>query len=144
MKKLLAGVAAAAVLVAGVAYADAISDRRQLMKNNGAAAGVLVKTMKGEMAYDPAAVLTAFQTINDDMKKFGDLFPAGSDKGDTHASPKIWEEMDQFKALIQKMIDATDAAIKAAPQDKDAMVAVFQPIGGICGECHKDFRLPLN
>jgi cytochrome c556 len=141
MKRLFAGVAAAAILVAGVAYADAISERKALMKSNGASAGALTKMAKGEAPYDAAAVVAAFQTVNDNMKKFGDLFPPGSDKGDTKASPKIWEDMDGFKAEIAKLIAATDAAIAAAPKDKEALGPLLGQAGAVCGECHQKYRL---
>lgn len=141
MRILFAGVAAAALLVAGIAHADAISDRQALMKKNGGAAGVLAKTVKGEMAFDEAAVLAALKTINDDMKQFRELFPAGSETGDTAASPKIWENMDDFKAKIAKMISDTDAAIAAPPKDKDALGPVLGTIGGNCGGCHETYRL---
>lgn len=141
MRILFAGVAAAALLVAGIAHADAISDRQALMKKNGAAAGVLAKTAKGEMAFDAAAVLTALQTINDDMKQFGDLFPEGSDTGDTAASPAIWQNMDDFKAKIAKMIADTDAAIASPPEDQGAVGAMLGTIGGNCGGCHEAYRL---
>jgi cytochrome c556 len=137
-------VAAAAILVAGVAYADAISDRQALMKKNGAAAGMLFKTAKGEMAFDEAAVMAALETIKDDMSKFGDLFPEGSDKGETKADPKIWAEMADFKGDIANLAALADKAIAAAPKDKDALMAVVGPIGGACGDCHKEYRLPMN
>jgi cytochrome c556 len=141
MKKLFAGIAAVAILVAGAAYADAIADRKAVMKANGGAAGTLAKSVKGEMDYDAAAVMTALQTINDGAKKLGDLFPAGSETGDTKASPKIWENMDGFKAAIAKLVSTTDAAIAAAPKNKEELATVFGPIGGACGECHQNFRL---
>ena len=70
------------------------------------------------------------------------LFPAGSDKGDTKAAPKVWEDMAGFKAANQKLIEATDAALAAPPQDVGALGAAMGGIGGACGGCHKEYRLP--
>ena len=89
MHKLILGMAAAMFLTTGVANADAISDRKAAMKSNGGAIGTLVKMVKGEMDYDPAAALAAFTTIREDMEGFEDLFPEDSMTGDTTASPKI-------------------------------------------------------
>ena len=59
---------------------------------------------KGETAFDAAAVLTALQGLqaNEAKLDIDALFPAGSDKGDTTASPKIWEDMAGFKAANDK------------------------------------------
>ena len=142
MHKLILGVAAAMLLTTGVANADAISDRQAAMKKNGGAIGPLVKIMKGEMDYDPATVLASFTTMREDMDGFENLFPEDSmTGGDTTASPKIWEDMDGFKAAVEKMRGDLDAAIAAAPQDKAAFMPVFQQVAGNCGACHEAYRI---
>ncbi len=142
MKKLFLGVAAVAMMVAGVAHADAIADRKAAMKNNGAQMGVLGKTAKGEMAFDAAAVLAAFTAMRQGVEGFADHFPAGSETGgETTASPKIWEDMDGFKAALAKFTGDLDAAITAAPADKDAFMAVFGPVAGNCQSCHEAYRV---
>ena len=72
---------------------------------------------KGETAFDAAAVLTALQALNANEAKLDidALFPAGSDKGDTKAAPKIWEDMAGFKAANDKYKADLDAAV-AAPR----------------------------
>ncbi|MCB1462218.1 MAG: cytochrome c [Nitratireductor sp.] len=141
MHKLILGMAAAMFLTTGVANADAISDRKAAMKSNGGAIGTLVKMVKGEMDYDPAAALAAFTTIREDMEGFEDLFPEDSMTGDTTASPKIWEDMEGFKAAVAKVEADLDAAIAAAPQDKAAFMPVFQQVAGNCQACHETYRI---
>ncbi len=143
MKKLFLGVAAVAMMVAGVAHADAIADRKAVMKMKvGASMGVLGKTAKGEMDFDAAAVLAAFTTMREGAGGFGDLFPAGSETGgETTASPKIWEDMEGFKAKLAKFTGDLDSAITAAPADKDAFMAAFGPVAGNCQSCHEAYRV---
>ncbi|MEZ5790550.1 MAG: cytochrome c [Nitratireductor sp.] len=146
MRKFLYAIAAVGLLVSGVAHADAISDRKAMMKEKvGASMGVLAKMAKGEMDYDTAAAVAAFQTMNDVTKTFGDLFPAGSETGgDTTASPKIWEDMDGFKAKLAKFGEDTAAAVAAAPADKDAFMPVFGQVAGNCKACHEMYRVQKN
>ncbi len=142
MHKFILGVAGAMLLATNVAHADAISDRQAAMKKNGAAMGVLVKTVKGEMDYDPAAVLAAFNTMREDMDGFEELFPEDSmSGGDTTAAPAIWEDKEGFKAAVEKMESDLDAAIAAAPADKAAFMPVFQQVAGNCQSCHEAFRV---
>ncbi|MCC2097296.1 MAG: cytochrome c, partial [Hyphomicrobiales bacterium] len=54
---------------------------------------------------------------------------------------KIWEDMDGFKAAVEKMRGDLDAAIAAAPQDKAAFMPVFQQVAGNCGACHEAYRI---
>ncbi len=142
MRKLFLGVAAIALMVANVAHADAIADRKAIMKNNGAQMGVLGKTAKGEMAFDAAIALAAFNSMREGIEGFGELFPAGSETGgETTASPKIWEDMEGFQAKLAKFKGDLDAAITAAPADKDAFIAVFAPVASNCQSCHEEFRV---
>jgi cytochrome c556 len=142
MKKLFIGVAGAAMLFAGVAHADVIADRQAEMKNNGAKIGMLVKSAKGEVDYDAAAVLDALKSMRATTNNYADLFPAGSETGgDTEASPKIWEDMEGFKAKLAAFHTELDAAIAAAPDSKEALQPLVGKIGGQCQSCHESFRV---
>ena len=146
MKKWMVAVATVAVMVAGSANADAIGDRKALMKEKvGASMGTLGKIAKGEMEYDAAAVLASFTTMREAAGNFGDLFPEDSKEGgETTASPKIWEDMDGFKAQLAKFEGDLDAAITAAPADKDSFMAAFGPVAGNCKACHETYRVLKN
>lgn len=146
MKRLFVGVAATAFLFSAIAQADVIADRKAMMKEkNGASIGTLVKTAKGEMAYDTAAVKAAFMTMREGTEGFTDLFPAGSETGgETTASAKIWEDMDGFKAALEKFHADLDAAIAADPQNPEAFMPVFNQVASNCKSCHETYRVMKN
>lgn len=143
MKSLLLAVSALAIL-AGSASADPIADRKAIMKERGGLAfGQLAPVAKGEKPFDAAAVMTVLQGLEANHKKFDvdALFPAGSETGDTKASPKIWEDMAGFKAAHEAYGAAVAAAIAANPQDLDAFKPLFGAIGQGCGSCHSGYRM---
>ena len=142
MRKLVIAISMLA-LAGSAAFADPILDRQALMKERGKIVGGMSKVVKGEDAFDAAAVLTALQALQANAEKVDvdALFPAGSDTGDTTASPKIWEDMAGFKAANDKYLADVKAAVAAAPADVDALKAQFDTIGGDCGTCHQTYRM---
>jgi len=143
MRKLILAVSTFALAVSA-AYADPIADRKAIMKERGGLVGGLVKMVKGETAFDAAAVQKALEGLkaNEAKVDIDVLFPVGSDKGDTKADPKIWSDMDGFKAVNKKYSDAVDAAAAAPAADKAALGEQLNTLGNSCGECHKTYRLP--
>ena len=143
MKKLILAVSTAALFVSA-AYADPIADRKAIMKERGGLIGGIAKMAKGETPFDAAAVLTALQALqaNEAKVDIDALFPAGSDKGDTKAAPKIWEDMAGFKAANDKYKADLDAAVAAPATSVEALGAQLGVLGGDCGGCHKPYRLP--
>ena len=130
-------------LAASAAFADPILDRQGLMKERGKLVGGLSKIAKGEADFDAAAVLTALQALQVNAEKIDvdALFPAGSDSGDTTASPKIWQDMAGFKTTNEKYVADVKAAVAAAPADVDALKAQIGTLGNDCGTCHQTYRV---
>ena len=142
MRKLVIAISMLA-FAGSVASADPILDRQALMKERGKLAGQLSKVVKGEEDFDAAAVLTQLQALQANAEKFDaeKLFPAGSDKGDTTAAPKIWEDMPGFKAAADKFLANTKAAVASPPDDVDGLKAQLNTLGGDCGACHQSYRI---
>jgi len=142
MRKLVLAISMLA-LAGSAAFADPVLDRQALMKERGKIVGGLSKVVKGEDPFDAAAVLTALQALQANAEKVDvdALFPAGSDAGDTTASPKIWEDMTGFKATNDKYIADVKAAVAAAPADVDALKAQIGTLGSDCGTCHQTYRV---
>ncbi|MCZ4271017.1 c-type cytochrome [Maritalea porphyrae] len=114
-KIVLAAVAGLSLAFAGsaiVADEDPIAARQSAMKSMGAAL----------KAGDVAAVAPLAAQLKL-------LFPEGSTSEKSEASPKIWEEWDDFIAILDKLeADATAGA--AVPV-----------IGGSCKACHDNYRV---
>ncbi len=140
-------VLSAAIVAAGalgatavVAQQNPIEARQALMKDNGKHAKLGAAMVKGEKPFDLAAAKEIFATFEKSTKA-ADLFPPNSKTGhDTTASPKIWENMDDFKARFVKLgEDARTAA--ASVKDLDSFKTAFGAIGKDCGGCHREYRI---
>ena len=68
-------------------------------------------------------------------------FVEGSDKGDTKAEPKIWTEMDKFKAAAAKMQDEmAKLNVVAKGGNLDAIKAAVGETGKACKACHDVYK----
>ena len=127
---------------AAIAQQDPIAARKALMKANGDQAKIGVAMMKGEAPFDIDKVHKIFATFEDAAAKMPSLFPDNSKEGgETAADPKIWANMDDFKAKFAKFgVDAKDASGKVT--DLDGFKAAFGNIGkNDCGSCHEQYRI---
>jgi len=68
-------------------------------------------------------------------------FVEGTDKGETRAEPKIWTEMDKFRAAASKMQDEM-AKLNAAAKtgNIDAIKTAVGATGQSCKACHDSYR----
>ncbi len=139
----------AIVFVAAASAADdlaqAVKERRELMDDVVRPAAKLGGDMiKGTIPFDGAKAAAAMLKISDVPETYVTLFPAGSEVDavpDSEASPKIWEDFEGFKALAQKLEDASTAAAEAAEQGEGPFKAAFGDMTKVCKECHKAFRV---
>ncbi len=137
--------------VATMALADPLSEavismRQRLMDSNGAAGALAVGMIRGTIPFDAAVAAAAANSISHDNSVVFDLFPDGSDKGNgsdgkpTKASPDVWKNKADFKALSLKMVADAKAAADAAAQGKDAYAKAFAVVGQNCQACHEKYR----
>ena len=150
MIRTMFAVASAAAIVLGVSVAvaqqDVIKQRKELMKHNGAAAKIGADMMKGDKPFDIAEVHKIFAAFQDAGAKMPDLFPAsskdetGADTDKFSPTPKVWEDMADFKARFEKF--AADAkAADASVKDLATFKTAFGNIGkSDCGGCHRIYR----
>lgn len=140
---------AAAIGFVGVASfvlaADPITDRREVMKANGAAMKAISEVLKANGAAADIAPHAA--KLSEDAEKLASLFPAGSDKpqgkdpGQTMAKPEIWQNPDDFAAKLKAFHDeAAMLNTAVAGGDMAAIKAEFDKVGEACGGCHKVYR----
>ena len=143
MRKLILAISTVALAVTAAYAADPIADRRAIMKERGNLVGGLAKMAKGETAFDAAVVSATLKKLeaNEQKVDIDVLFPPGSDKGDTKAAPRIWEDMAGFKAANDKYQVVLQEVVAAPAQDVAALGAQINTLGGGCGGCHQSFRL---
>jgi cytochrome c556 len=133
----IVALAAGATFVA--AQQDPVAARKELMKSNGAQARAAGAMVKGEAPFDLAKAKAIFVTVEGNAAKLKELFPAGSDKGDTAALPKIWEDKADFERHLAKLASDAKAAASAVT-DLDSFKAQFAAVGKVCGGCHQTYR----
>ena len=135
---LTAIVFAAGLAASSPSQADEYPERVNLMKDMGKNLGPIGKAVKGEMAADYPAMAKMAAAIRDDSLKLKDMFPAGTDVGDTRALPVIWEKKADFDAYFDKLASAADALAKEAATGSVAdLKASFAAVASNCGGCHK-------
>ena len=123
-----------------------VKERKELMKGNADQAKIGAAMAKGEQPFDLGKAQKIFATFEDTAAKAPALFAAKSDEQPTaddpySASPKIWENMDDFKARLAKFGSDAKAA-SASVKDLDSFKAAFGQIGkNDCGGCHQEYRL---
>lgn len=60
----------------------------------------------------------------------------------TEALPKIWDNMDDFRAKAAALEEAANTfAALAAGGDRNATIAGVRAFGSTCGNCHREYRV---
>lgn len=138
----------ATVAISAEDLAAAVKERRDLMKKTVAPAAKLGGQMvKGVVPFDAEKAAKAMNDINAVPDKYVTLFPKGTEHGaiaDSEATPKIWEDFDNFKAIAMKLKDASAKAAGAAAQGKGTFTAAFNDMTKVCKECHETYREKLD
>ena len=81
--------------------------------------------------------------ISDNYIKLLDYFPENTKEGfKTEALPSIWENKDEFNALMQKASDDMMQLTKAIDTAEDLRAIQKQLMWNNCSACHSKFRMP--
>ena len=117
-----------------------IKYRKAVMKAIGGNMGAMATIIQGQGG-DAANLKTHAQAMADLAAIAPQIFPEGSDFGETSAKAEIWEKPDDFK----KALDAFGAAAQAMAAagggtDMSAAAKAFKGLGGTCKGCHQTFR----
>ena len=79
--------------------------------------------------------------ISNNYKKLLDYFPDNTKEGfKTEALPSIWENKDEFNALMQKASDDMIKLAKAIDTAEDLRAAQKELMWSNCSACHNRFR----
>ena len=113
---------------------EAVEMRQALMREDG---GI----MRSAGGLSGAEAVAAATTLRTNYGHIAELFPEGSIVGDSEALPAIWENWEEFTAIIDTGIAAADDALAAAEAgDAAGYAAALETLGGTCGQCHQQFR----
>ena len=81
--------------------------------------------------------------MSENYKKLLDYFPDNTKEGfKTEALPSIWENKDEFNALMQKASDDMIKLAKAIDTAEDLRAVQKELMWSNCTACHSRFRAP--
>jgi len=102
---------------------------------NGKKISILLKQKKIEEAKP------LIKKISDNYIKLLDYFPDNTKEGfKTEALPSIWENKDEFNALMQKASDDMIKLVKAIDTAEDLSAVQKELMWNNCSACHNRFR----
>lgn len=74
-----------------------------------------------------------------------DIFPVGSGGDTSRAKDEIWEDEEEFKAVVTAFQDASSELLESVyTGDLNAIQDAIGSVGRTCGGCHRPFRKPAN
>ena len=102
---------------------------------NGKKISIFLKSKKIEEAKP------LMKKMSDNYKKLLDYFPENSKEGfKTEALPSIWENKDEFNALMQKASDDMIKLAKAIDTAENLQAIQKKLMWSNCSSCHDKFR----
>ena len=127
-------------LYAAQSVEEIIKGRKAMFSENYQNAkkiSILLKSKKIEEAKP------LMKKISDNYKKLLDYFPENTKEGfKTGALPSIWENKDEFNALMQKASDDMLKLAKAIDTSEDFRAVQKELMWSNCSACHSKFRAP--
>ena len=127
-------------LYAAQSVEEIIKGRKAMFSENYQNAkkiSILLKSKKIEEAKP------LMKKISDNYKKLLDYFPENTKEGfKTEALPSIWENKDEFNALMQKASDDMLKLAKAIDTAEDLRAVQKELMWSNCSACHSKFRAP--
>ena len=118
---------------------EIIKGRKAIFSENYQTAkkiSILLKSKKIEEAKP------LMKKMSDNYKKLLNYFPENSKEGfKTEALPSIWENKDEFNALMQKASSDMVQLTKAIDTAEDLGVIQKKLMWSNCSACHKKFRM---
>ena len=120
---------------------DAIKYRKAAFTVMSRHFGIVAGMANGKIPFDAKAAAENADTATMVSKLPYAGFVEGSDKGDTKAEPKIWTEMDKFRAAASKMQDEmVKLNVAAKGGNIDTNKAAVGETGKACKACHDNYR----
>ena len=149
---MMRSVLVAAAILLGVtavsAQQDIAEQQDKLMKTLARPMyGVLGRTVRGQSAYDQAAIDAALGQLEENVGKIANVFAVnpkedvfGADYG---SSQKIWQNKADFDSKIPPVAKSI-ADAKGKIKDADSLKAAYTTINDRCNDCHETYRVKLK
>ena len=132
----------AALISPPLAWADADADiayREAVMKVVGGHMKAMSTILKGQVHMADLAYNA--NRMRDVALLAPQIFPAGSGEGKTAALAAIWDEPAEFKAAMDRYVNAAAGMADAvASQDMGQVGPAIQALGKSCKGCHDDYK----
>lgn len=120
---------------------DAADYRIAIMTTLRGHIGASSMTVRG-LVEDRGQLVNHAQGLANSAMELGNIFPQGSNVGESEALPLIWEEPEEFAAAIVKVQDASLEFVEAAENgDAEVIGGAFRNLGMACRGCHDQFRV---
>ena len=127
-------------LYAAQSVEEIIKGRKAMFSENYQNAKKISILLKSKKIEDAKPLM---KKISDNYKKLLDYFPENTKEGfKTEALPSIWENRDEFNALMQKASDDMIKLAKAIETAEDLRAAQKELMWSNCTACHSRFRAP--
>lgn len=122
-----------------LAQDNVITRRKAVMKQMGEHADAGGDILKGKASFDAAKAAVIFQSFKNGISGFTDLFPEGSDTGETKATAAVWSDRKGFEAAAAAFAKAVaDNAAKGTTAD--GFKTAFTAVAGECRTCHQTYK----
>lgn len=138
----LATVATGTAFAQDARVAQQIKYRKATYTVLGTQFGMMGAMASGKMPYDANAFRVAAERAAFMATVTPDVFPAGSEVGETKAKPEIWKNQAEFQKLLSDLREKT-AALSAATKGAtslDAVKPAFGAAGQVCKSCHDKYK----
>lgn len=108
---------------------------------------VMLKTTKGEIPYDQAAIDAALAQLEQSVPTIPVVFAINPKEDVVNAtygsSQKIWQNKADFDSKVPPVIKAI-ADVKGKIKDVASLKVAYDKINNACNECHETYRLKLK
>ncbi|AZG35287.1 MULTISPECIES: c-type cytochrome [Shewanella] len=147
MKKILLTVAVTAMMIPAV-FANNFEETADAIEYRQAAFGLIAYNfgdmgamLKGKKPFDAAVFSARADNVAALSKIPHEGFIAGSDKGDTEALAKIWQDKADFDSKMTAFQDnAAALAVAAKTTDENNIKQAFTNTGKSCKGCHDVYK----
>ena len=127
-------------LYAAQSVEEIIKGRKAMFSENYQNAKKISILLKSKKIEDAKPLM---KKISDNYIKLLDYFPENTKEGfKTEALPSIWENKDEFNALMQKASDDMLKLAKAIDTADDLRAVQKELMWSNCTACHSRFRAP--